>query len=118
MEEGSERERGMGTVSSDEPLGKSSSLVASSAALAGTELEGAHARGRTGDSLSSVSMSVFSGLGCAIVSRSLACRRSARACSTGPNTLARSLVRFAFLLLARAPLAIVSVCGIGREYLG
>jgi hypothetical protein len=32
--------------------------------------------------------------------------------------LARSLVRFAFLLLARAPLAIVSVCGIGREYLG
>lgn len=106
--EGSERKRGMGTVSRDEPLGKSS-LVASSVVLAGTKLKGASGRGWFGDSLSSVSISVFSGLGCAIVSRSLACRRSARACSTGPNTLARSLVRFAFLLLARAPLAIVRV---------
>jgi len=36
--------------------------------------------------------------------------RSARAFSAGPNTRARSLVRFTFLLLARALLAISSCC--------
>lgn len=117
----------MGAVRKDEPLGKSSSLAAvvvSAAVLAGRMLAGGHAReDATGLLSSAVSIWLLSGLGCWTVSRSLACRRSMRACSTGPNTLARSFVRFAFLLLARRPFAIL-VCVrdlgmclcMGREY--
>lgn len=45
FEEGSDRERGMGAVRKDEPLGKSSSLAAvvvSAAVLAGLMLAGGH----------------------------------------------------------------------------
>lgn len=106
---GSVKERGMGAVRKDEPLGKSSSLVASAEVAAAKRVSAKvdlHVRWVSLHS-SETSMSVFSGLGCWIVSRSFACSLSARAFSTGPNTPARSLVRFAFLLLARAPFAIV-----------
>jgi hypothetical protein len=100
-------------VRKDEPLGKSSSLVASVVAV---KVSG----GVYGDigwgvlQSSAVSMSVFSGFSCWMVARSFAWMRSARAFSAGPNTRARSLVRFAFLLLARAPLAMLCGC-VGRR---
>lgn len=103
-----DKERGTGAVRKDEPLGKPCSLVASAVAL-DKSANVCVRRGASNSLSSAVSMSVFSGFGCAMVSSSLACRRSARAFSTGPKTRARNLVWLAFLLLARALLAMLGV---------
>lgn len=97
----------MGAVSKDEPLAKSSSLVAS--VVVARNCQQLYRVIEIMNSQSSaVSISVFSGLSCWIVASSFAWMRSARAFSTGAKTRARSLVWFTFLLLARALLAIVT----------
>lgn len=60
-----------------------------------------------------------SGLGCLATSRSLAERRSFRAASAGPKTFFTRRLLLAFLVLARALFAILSIYGcrwiIGRK---